>query len=267
MPFVRKRIEKLFPQDEFYDSQSSLLNTIRVPKNLLYLTDRLPKPSYESPQQYRKKLEEEERRRKTHDAGNMLPELKNQQQQIPKKPKNIVNTSVDTATSVAGQQKETAGKKSRKSNGGVPGKQVRGRSDLRGGPTAEESPENLYNPPAHDEATAKVATAASNHDEDRGSVVSMGSMGNQKTPLVPMSQRDQPPINRKNTNKRAPISHRAKEPVVMQHHSVDNQDEYEEDQFEREEGIQGKSYSPPPKAHLEDKDSLNEGGNSPLYYQ
>ena len=78
MPFVRKRIEKLFPQDEFYDSQSSLLNTIRVPKNLLYLTDRLPKPSYESPQQYRKKLEEEERRRKTHDAGNMLPELKNQ---------------------------------------------------------------------------------------------------------------------------------------------------------------------------------------------
>jgi hypothetical protein len=36
----------------------------------------LPKPSYESPQQYRKKLEEEERRRKTHDAGNMLPEIK-----------------------------------------------------------------------------------------------------------------------------------------------------------------------------------------------
>ena len=50
MPIIKKRIEKLFPsQDEFYDSQSSLLNTIRVPKNLLYLTDRLPKPSYESP--------------------------------------------------------------------------------------------------------------------------------------------------------------------------------------------------------------------------
>lgn len=50
MPIIRKRIEKLFPStDEFYDSQSSLLNTIRVPKNLLYLTDRLPKPSYESP--------------------------------------------------------------------------------------------------------------------------------------------------------------------------------------------------------------------------
>jgi hypothetical protein len=50
MPIIRKRMEKLFPsQDEFYDSQSSLLNTIRVPKNLLYLTDRLPKPSYESP--------------------------------------------------------------------------------------------------------------------------------------------------------------------------------------------------------------------------
>jgi len=49
MPSIRKRIEKLFPQDEFYDSNSSLLNTIRVPKNLLYLTDRLPKPSYDSP--------------------------------------------------------------------------------------------------------------------------------------------------------------------------------------------------------------------------
>jgi hypothetical protein len=43
-------------------------------------------------------LEEEERRRKNHDAGNMLPEIKNQQQQLPKKPKNMVNTSVDTAT-------------------------------------------------------------------------------------------------------------------------------------------------------------------------
>jgi len=51
MQIVRKRIEKLFPNDEFYESQSSLLNTIRVPKNLLYLTDRLPKPSYESPTQ------------------------------------------------------------------------------------------------------------------------------------------------------------------------------------------------------------------------
>jgi hypothetical protein len=77
MPIVRKRIEKLFPNDEFYQSQSSLLNTIRVPKNLLYLTDRLPKPSYESPT-VKKKIDEEERlRRKTHDAGGMLPEVTN----------------------------------------------------------------------------------------------------------------------------------------------------------------------------------------------
>ncbi len=76
MPIVRKRIERFFPQDEFYDSQSSLLNTIRVPKNLLYLTDRLPKPTYESPTQKRKIEEEERMRRKTHDAGNMLPDIK-----------------------------------------------------------------------------------------------------------------------------------------------------------------------------------------------
>lgn len=40
--------ERLFP--DFYDEepigQNALLSTIRVPKNLLYLTDRLPKPSY-----------------------------------------------------------------------------------------------------------------------------------------------------------------------------------------------------------------------------
>jgi hypothetical protein len=38
----------------------------------------LPKPSYESPTLQKKRLEEEERRRKTHDAGGMLPEIKNQ---------------------------------------------------------------------------------------------------------------------------------------------------------------------------------------------
>jgi len=76
MPIIKKRIDKLLPHDEFYDSQSSLLNTIRVPKNLLYLTDRLPKPTYTSPQ---KRMDEMEKlRRKTHDASEaMLPDLKN----------------------------------------------------------------------------------------------------------------------------------------------------------------------------------------------
>ena len=79
MPIGRKRIEKLSPQDPFYDSHSSLLNTIRVPKNLLYLTDRLPKPTYESPK--KKNDEDEKLRRKTHDAGSsMLPDIKNQKQ-------------------------------------------------------------------------------------------------------------------------------------------------------------------------------------------
>lgn len=241
LPYVRKRSEKLFPQDEFYDSQSSLLNTIRVPKNLLYLTDRLPKPSYESPQQYRKKLEEEERRRKTHDAGNMLPEIK--QQQIPKKPKNMVNSSVDNAipsvnmsqqTQIPSQQKETAGKKSRKSNGGAAGKQIRVRSDLKGG---EEGSPDAYNP--NDDISVKVGTAASQGkgavDEDRGSVVSKGSVGNAKqVPSLLPSQRDQgaPQLNRKNTNKRqvAPQSHRAKETVPIQHYSVDREaDDYDND--------------------------------------
>jgi hypothetical protein len=76
MPLTRKKIEKLFPEEQFYESQTTLLNTIRVPKNLLYLTDRLPKPNYAEEKKWR--MEEEEKiRRKTHDAGSLLPELKN----------------------------------------------------------------------------------------------------------------------------------------------------------------------------------------------
>lgn len=46
MPIVRKKTEKLFQNEIFHDEndQINLLSTIRVPKNLLYLTDRLPKP-------------------------------------------------------------------------------------------------------------------------------------------------------------------------------------------------------------------------------
>jgi hypothetical protein len=36
----------------------NLLSTIRVPKNLLYLTDRLPKPAYESDSAKRREQEE-----------------------------------------------------------------------------------------------------------------------------------------------------------------------------------------------------------------
>lgn len=52
MPAVKKMGERLFK--DFYEEESEaknqLLSTIRVPKNLLYLTDRLPKPSYDDGQ-------------------------------------------------------------------------------------------------------------------------------------------------------------------------------------------------------------------------
>lgn len=56
MPIVRKKIEKLMPNDVFDDQNTelNLLSTIRVPKNLLYLTDRLPKPQYDSDERRRR---------------------------------------------------------------------------------------------------------------------------------------------------------------------------------------------------------------------
>jgi NIMA (never in mitosis gene a)-related kinase len=46
LPVIKNKHKKLFPEDFFYetDPKINLLSTIRVPKNLLYLTDRLPKP-------------------------------------------------------------------------------------------------------------------------------------------------------------------------------------------------------------------------------
>ena len=44
---IRDQIELLFPE-EFNDTESILLSTIRCPKNLLFLTDRLPKPRYQT---------------------------------------------------------------------------------------------------------------------------------------------------------------------------------------------------------------------------
>ena len=59
--------------DDFYsDNEESplkmeLLSTIRVPKNLLYLTDRLPKPSYERDSTIRNRSQDEENKRKTYE--------------------------------------------------------------------------------------------------------------------------------------------------------------------------------------------------------
>jgi hypothetical protein len=46
MPFILKKIEKFFPEENLFD-KSAMIQEIRVPKNLMYLTDRLPGPSYE----------------------------------------------------------------------------------------------------------------------------------------------------------------------------------------------------------------------------
>lgn len=69
MPAIRKMGERLFP--DFYEEDppsTNLLSTIRVPKNLLYLTDRLPKASYGQETQSRvfpksKKTETSEKRK------------------------------------------------------------------------------------------------------------------------------------------------------------------------------------------------------------
>lgn len=67
LPFVKEKIEKLFPED-FFSPESpkmDMLNTVRIPKNLLYLTDRLPKPDYG--EETLRKMNEEKVRRRTYE--------------------------------------------------------------------------------------------------------------------------------------------------------------------------------------------------------
>ena len=45
MPGIIKRIDEKYCV-EVEDMQNMLLNTIRIPKNIHYLTDSLPKPNY-----------------------------------------------------------------------------------------------------------------------------------------------------------------------------------------------------------------------------
>jgi hypothetical protein len=62
------------------------LSTIRVPKNLLYLTDRLPKPHYDSVDRSNRKRKEETedlKRRTLQEATQQsLPEIKKIKQPI-----------------------------------------------------------------------------------------------------------------------------------------------------------------------------------------
>jgi len=51
----------------------NLLNTIKIPKNLLYLTDRLPKPDYNGEESFRRNQDEKMRRR-TYENSDMKNE-------------------------------------------------------------------------------------------------------------------------------------------------------------------------------------------------
>lgn len=85
MPAVVKMGTKIF-KDDFYEEQyipqGDLLSTIRVPKNLLYLTDRLPKPIYDSAEKRSpraRQAEIDDLKRRTHDnkdSKQVLPNLK-----------------------------------------------------------------------------------------------------------------------------------------------------------------------------------------------
>jgi hypothetical protein len=81
MPSVRRVGEKIFKENFYeaeYQEQPELLSTIRVPKNLLYLTDRLPKPIYDSTERRSGKgrqAEIDELKRRTHDNQD-LPNLR-----------------------------------------------------------------------------------------------------------------------------------------------------------------------------------------------
>lgn len=90
LPAVKKMGERLFP--DFYEEEAphhnQLLSTIRVPKNLLYLTDRLPKPSYEDSRVFNKRVESIDRKR-TETNEDSLP-------QIHLKEKKGRNTTKDT---------------------------------------------------------------------------------------------------------------------------------------------------------------------------
>lgn len=59
MSIVSKRIEKFFPCSEIIsEGENTLLNTIRIPKNLLYLTDKLPKPQYNEDEDFKEDVKE-----------------------------------------------------------------------------------------------------------------------------------------------------------------------------------------------------------------
>ena len=91
MPAVVHMGEQLF-LDDFYDDieespiHNELLSTIRVPKNLLYLTDRLPKPMYERSAKNRSVEEESKSRTVGASNQNLLPSIPRQNKNSSRQP-------------------------------------------------------------------------------------------------------------------------------------------------------------------------------------
>ena len=68
MPIFQNRMDHIFPKVDSQDiAKDELLKTIRIPKNLLYLTDRLPKPNYQE-------------RNSSSDFNIKLPSIKSKQE-------------------------------------------------------------------------------------------------------------------------------------------------------------------------------------------
>jgi hypothetical protein len=81
MAIVKKKSADLFPDVDFETPEQhfNLLSTIRVPKNLLYLTDRLPKPNYNSSRKIRGESDEPGYRTYEGPQQGLLPNIRNHQ--------------------------------------------------------------------------------------------------------------------------------------------------------------------------------------------
>jgi NIMA (never in mitosis gene a)-related kinase len=75
MSWVSKKMSKLFP-NEFEEIENVLLSTIRWPKNLMYLTDRLPSSSYHEDSMINDSKNRTKANSSTNDSQHFLPNIK-----------------------------------------------------------------------------------------------------------------------------------------------------------------------------------------------
>lgn len=96
MPMIVNKIEKLIPDILIDDAdQNILLQTIRVPKNLMFLTDKLPKPFYEDEEGKRNtsdfsKINKSDSKQNKRKRMNKIEEA-DEEKEKDKKPKRKVN--------------------------------------------------------------------------------------------------------------------------------------------------------------------------------